>query len=174
MIECAAMQDRMPGAVRGEVAWTEAEAAHLATCADCALEWRIVQAGAGLRAGMVVAVDRIADHVSARLREAPPQHSAIRRLPWRGSIIGLLAAAASVVLILSAPRLERPRPGSASDTATVLALLPELQALDERQLETILQSLGPAAGDATPGVLPHLEDLTDGELEQLLHSEGGE
>lgn len=174
MIDCTTMRDRMPDAARGAVSWTEAEAAHLMSCADCALEWRIVRAGIGLYAGTVVATDRIAEAVTTRLRGAPPERSVIRRLPWRGGVIGLLAAAASVVLILSAPRLQRPRSGSANDTATALAILPELQALDEGQLERVLQSLGPTAADATPGVLPHLEDLTDSELELLLHSQGGE
>lgn len=174
MIDCAAMRDRMPEAARGTVSWTGAEVAHLATCADCALEWRIVRAGAQLHAGTAVAADRVAAAVMARLRAAPPERSVIRRLPWRGSVIGLLAAAASVVLILSAPRLQRPRAGNASDTATALAILPELQALDDGQLRSVLQSLGSTAADATPGVVPHLEDLTDSELQLLLHSQGGE
>ena len=171
MIDCAAMRDRMPEAARGTVSWTGAEVAHLATCADCALEWRIVRAGAQLHAGTAVAADRVAAAVMARLRATPAERSVIRRLPWRGSVIGLLAAAASVVLILSAPRLQRPR---ASDTATPLAILPELQALDDGQLRSVLQSLGSTAADATPGVVPHLEDLTDSELQLLLHSQGGE
>jgi hypothetical protein len=53
-------------------------------------------------------------------------------------------------------------------------MLPELQGLDETQLQSVLQSFGPTAGDATPGVVPHLEDLTDAELEELLRSEGGQ
>jgi hypothetical protein len=174
MIDCAAMQDRMPEVARKAASWTDAEAAHLASCHDCALEWRVVRAGVGLHADAVVAVDRIAEGVMTRLREEPSESIRIRQLPWRGSVIGLLAAAASMVLILSAPRLQRPQSGSASDTASALAILPELQGLDDSELESVLRSLGPTAGDATPGLVPHLEDLTDGELEQLLRSGGDE
>jgi hypothetical protein len=173
MIDCAAMRDRMPDAARGAVSWTEAEVAHLASCADCALEGHIVGAGIALEAGTVVAADRIAATVMARLRAVPTARSVIRCLPWRGGVIGLLAAAASVALIVSAPRLQRPLSGSAGETAMALAVLPELQALDESQLESVLQSLGPTAADATPGLLPHLEDLTDSELERLLHEQRG-
>jgi hypothetical protein len=172
MIDCAVIQDRMPELARGTVAWSEAETAHLARCIDCALEWRVVRAGAALHAGMTIDAERMARTVAERLRTERPERSVIRRIPWRGTVIGLFAAAASVVLILSAPQLQRPQSGSASDTAA-LAILPELQRLDEGQLERLLQSLGPSAGDATPGVLPHLEDLTDSELEQLLNSQGG-
>ena len=173
MIDCATMRDRIPDAARGVVSWTDGEADHLATCAGCALEWRIVRTGVSLGAGSVVDVERITAALLERMRAAPPESGAIRRLPWRGTASGLLAAAASIVLILSAPRLQRPRSGTGSDSAA-LAMLPELQGLDDGQLESILRLLGPAAGDATPGVLPHLEDLTDSELEQLLHTQGGE
>jgi hypothetical protein len=131
-----------------------------------------VRTGAGLQANRVIATDRIAELVTVGLRQPVSVSRPVRRLPWLGTVVGLLAAAASVVLILAAPRPQRPEPRAAGDTAA-LALLPELQALDERQLESILQSLGPTAADATPGVLPHLEDLTDSELEQLLRAEEG-
>lgn len=172
MTECETMRDRMPAVAHGAATWTHAESAHIAACAECAAAWRVVQAGVVLHADLAVDADRIADRVLALLREAPAEPIAVRRLPWRGAALGLLAAAASVVLVLSAPTL---RHGAAGvDTLNTIALLPELQSLDDRQLESILQSLGPVAGDAAPGLVPHLEDLTDNELEQLLRSGGGE
>lgn len=173
MIECEAMRERMPGMASGTVEWTDADAAHLAACTDCALEWRVLKATAALPARPVLDVERIAAEVTRRLREAPAEPVVVRRLPWRGAVIGLLAAAASVALILSAPQLKRQSPDGVGG-ATALAILPELQGLDDSELELLLQSLGPTASDAAPGLVPHLEDLTDRELEQLLHSKGGE
>ncbi len=174
MIDCAAMRDRMPDVALGAVAWTDAEAAHLATCADCALEWRIVRTGAGLHADMVVSADHLAAAVMTRLREAPPEPLPIRRIPWRGTVVGLIATAASVILVLGAPRLRAPGASGMSDSAT-LAVLPELQGLDDGELETVLKGLDSGPIDAVaPGQMPHLEDLTDAQLEQLLHSMGSE
>jgi hypothetical protein len=174
MIDCESIQDRMPDVAHGRAAWTETERAHLAHCADCVLEWRIVRAGMLLHEDTGIVAERVARSVSGRLREPDGSGRIIGRLPWRGAAIGLIAAAASVLLIVGVVHRDRSRPGVAGDTVVAVAMLPELQGLDESQLESVLRSLGPTAGDATPGVLPHLEDLTDSELEQLLRSEGGE
>lgn len=174
MSDCEPMQDRMPDVAHGRATWTETETAHLAQCADCALEWRIVRAGMLLDENPGVVADRVAQSVHRRLRNRGASGRIVGRLHWRGAGIGLIAAAASVVLVVGLMRHDRARPGVASDTVVAVAMLPELQGLDEGQLESVLRSLGPTAGDATPGVLPHLEDLTDGELEQLLRSEGGQ
>lgn len=173
MIDCSAMRDRMPDVAREVGQWSDAEAAHLAHCTDCAAEWAIVQDGVALHADLVVPTDRIAQAVLLRLRTERAVAPAIRRLPWRGSVIGLMAAAASVVLILYAPRAHRVARAELVDT-TIAAVLPELQGLNDSELEVVLQSLGPTAADAAPGLVPHLEDLTDTELEQLLHAKGAE
>lgn len=174
MTDCVSMRDRMPDVALGRDAWTAAESAHLDGCADCALEWRIVRAGTVLAGDTVVAPELIAQAVSNRLRSDAGSQLVIRRLPWRGGLIGLIAAAASVILVVNVIQHNGSRPRLARDTVAAVAMLPELQGLDEGQLEAVLRSLGPTAGDATPGVLPHLEDLTDSELEQLLRSEGGQ
>jgi len=174
MIECDAMQDRMPAVARGESVWTDGEAAHLASCAECSHEWRLVQGGVSLHAGAAIDADQIADHVLARLRAEPAVVPAIRRIPWRGGMIGLLAAAASVALVIWAPRRAPIGSGASSDTAQ-LAIAPELQGLDDRQLETVLKGLQPIPVEvAAPNDGLHLEDLTDAQLQQLLHSMGGE
>ena len=174
MIDCEAMRDRMPDVAHAKAAWTDTEVAHFAGCPDCALEWRIVRAGMLLDADTALVAERVAQSVAHRLRDGGESGRVIGRLSWRGSLIGLIAAAASVLLVIGVVQRDRSRPGVAGDTVVAMAMLPELQGLDEGQLESVLRSLGPTAGDATPGVLPHLEDLTDGELEQLLHSEGGQ
>lgn len=173
MIDCDAMRDRMPDVAHAKTAWTNTEAAHLATCADCALEWRIVRAGTLLDADIALEADRVAQSVALRLHDGGQSGGIVGRLPWRGGVIGLIAAAASVVLILGVVRRDHARPSAVGDTV-VMAVLPELLGLDVRQLQSVLQSLDPTAADATPGVLPHLEDLTDSELKQLLRSEGGQ
>ncbi len=45
---CQELSDKMPSVVRGELSWTDAEAHHLADCADCRAEWEVVSAGAAL------------------------------------------------------------------------------------------------------------------------------
>ncbi len=174
MTGCEAMRDRMPDVAHGTATWTEAEAAHLASCADCQLESRIVDAGMRLDAGVVVAPEGVFRTLIERLGVSAAESRAVRALPWRGGLVGLLAAAAAVVLVLGVFRRDREPLHVVGDTAAAVAMLPELQGLDETQLQSVLQSFGPTAGDATPGVVPHLEDLTDAELEELLRSEGGQ
>lgn len=174
MIECGKVEERMPDVARGRGSWSPEELSHLAACRDCAAEWRLVQAGATLHQGLVVDAQRASDGVLARLRAEAPRPSLIRRLPWRSGLIGLLAAAASIaIIIIGTPRHSPAAPGLA-DSAEALAILPELQGLDDSQLAAVLRSLGPVAGDAAPGLVPHLEDLTDAELEQMIQSRGNE
>lgn len=174
MIDCEAMRDRMPDVAHARARWTDPEASHLDACADCALEWRIVRAGIALEAGTAVVTDRVARSVTDRLRNAGPPPGVVGRIPWRGVVIGLIAAAACVALMFWVPLPDRAGRRPTGDSTIAAAMLPELQGLDEPQLRSVLQSLGPSPADATPGVLPHLGDLTDSELEQLLRSEGGQ
>ena len=173
MIACDAMRDRMPDVANGTGAWSEAEAAHLATCTECAQERRVVKAGVALHRDHLVATDRIAQTVVSRLRTETVAAREIRRLPWRGTVIGLLAAAASVLIVVYAPRSGASRGMERADTA-IAALLPDLQRLDDSQLATVLRSIEPAAADIPPIEAPHLDDLTNVQLERLLHAMGGE
>lgn len=174
MTDCLELSDRMPAVAHGRDQWSTADAAHLRGCGECAAEWRVVQAGAQLHAGLTVDATRAADAVAARLRAAPVERGIIGRIPWRGAMVGLVAAAASVAILLSTPSSAGRPPAGTIDSATAVAILPELQGLDDAQLEVMLHSLGPSAGDAAPGLVPHLEDLTDGELELLIQSQGAE
>ncbi len=174
MIECDVMQDRMPAVARGTSEWSDAEAAHLASCAECTSEWRVIQIGASLRSRVAVDEDRVANTVLTRLRSEPAAVVSVRRIPWRGGAIGLLAAAASLLLVFGAPRLNGPGAGGASDTA-FLAIAPDLTGLDDQQLETVLKGIEPGPTEVVaPNDGMHLEDLTDAQLEKLLHSMGGE
>lgn len=175
MIDCSALRDRMPEVAHGADAWTDAETAHLADCAGCLVEWRLVQQGRDLYADLHVDHGRV---TAALLREvaSDPEVAVIARLPWRAGAIGLLTAVAASILLLV--YLPQRRIGTelalVADTAT-LGVLPELQGLNESELQSMLRSITPApAGEITAGVVPNLDDLTDAELEQLLRSEGGE
>ena len=90
MTDCEAIQERMPRVARGLDAWSPAEAQHLVGCAECAAEWRLVQAGASLHATTAIDMNLITDRVTARLRTEPVAAAPIRRLPWRGGLIGVL------------------------------------------------------------------------------------
>ena len=78
-----------------------------------------------------------------------------------------------MLIIFHAPRPGSSRAEDPPDT-TVAALAPELQGMDDRQLNVVLQSLQPAAADNLPLMTAHLDDLTDAQLERLLHAMGGE
>jgi hypothetical protein len=164
----------MPEVARGDGAWDAAELAHLSSCASCGAEWQLVSTGVALGADLRIDGAAIANHVVERLRHEGDIERPVRRIPWRGGAIGLVAAAAAAILIIAISRTpDRPAGSVAAVAEAPVAILPELQNLTEQQLEVVQQSLGPSASDATPGLTPHLGDLTEGELEDLLHSEGG-
>ena len=85
-----------------------------------------------LHADTVVSADRIADAVLARLRETPPEPRAISRIPWRGTVVGLIAAAASVILVLGAPRLRAPGASGMSDSAYIRRVARNCRELERR------------------------------------------
>lgn len=172
MSVCESIRDRMPDVLHRTTDWSADEAAHLAACRACAGEWAIVARAATLHADLRVDADAVAARVLARLRATPRRtFRAPFRIPVRYTFASLLAAAAVLAIILL-PRGPRSPAMAVGDTAQV-AILPELDGLDSTQLAAVLRSLGPTVGDAAPGV-PHLGDLTEAELEQLLASERGE
>lgn len=168
MTICDTLRERMPDVALGRASWTEAERLHLAGCADCAREWRVVAAGSVLGQQTVVDVSAISERLLARLRDeaAAP---AVRRLPWRGAGIGigLLAAAASVAILIGGPAI-RFTAGTQKANVTSVALLPELERLTESQLESVLSELDLPDVSVSPMRLPRLGDLTETQLEQLL------
>ncbi|MGH7584563.1 MAG: hypothetical protein ACREL5_15220 [Gemmatimonadales bacterium] len=168
MSGCDSLRERMPDVVHGG-AWTEDEAAHLAGCPDCAEEWRLVRAGAALHAGLIVDADRVAGAVVARLRAVEPAEP--RRLPWRGALVGLAALAAGLLLVVSVPRRAPTEFAVAPDTGGIM-ILPELEALTQVELDSVAQSFQ-SAGSPGGALVPRLDQLTDGELAELLQSQGG-
>ena len=170
MTECESISDRMPDVFHHRDSWSDAERDHLVSCTQCALEWRVVAAGVVLRQALVVDSVAISERVQARLRGEHADPS-IRRLPWRGARvgIGLLAAAASIAILIRVPSARRGDEQPAM-SVTPVAVLPELERLTETQLEAVLSELDVPDVLVSPMRLPRLGDLSDSQLEQVLLS----
>lgn len=168
MTDCETIRDLMPDLAHGRGSWTEAERGHVAGCEDCGLEWRLVQAGAALHQDAVVNTAAIAERLRMRIADAP-REAPIARLPWRGGrlALGLLAAAASIALLIGVPGGRRP---IVAPPPAAVAVLPELDQLSESQLEAVLADLDVLDARVSPMRLPRLGDLTDTELEQVLRA----
>lgn len=159
------LSERIPDVARGDAQWTADEVAHLAACAECAAEWRVVRAFTA-SSPLAVDVDAVAEGVVARLRAEPAVVSIGSRRPWRRAVVGL-AAAASLALALAIWQ-----PWQASRDVAVAptrepTMLPELDALLEAELEVILAAIEPEPVEPL-GSVPRIGDLTDEELELLL------
>ena len=158
------LTDRMPDVLHGRDAWTEADHAHLGSCADCAGEWRVVRA---VRIPSVepLDTDALAAGVLQRLRESPVVLPLMRRRGVRLGLVGLAAAASIAVALLI--RHEPPTSTTAFVPSREATMLPELDALLDAELEQVLATVS-EDGDDPLGALPRLGDLTDEELETLL------
>lgn len=159
------LTERIPDVARGDAEWTAEEAAHLAGCAECAAEWRVVSAFA-TSVPLAIDVDAVAEGVVARLRAAPTVVSIGSRRPWRRLMVGL-AAAASVTLALVLWQPWQGSGGVAVAPTREPTMLPELDALFEAELEVILAAIEPEPVEPL-GSVPRIGDLTDEELELLL------
>jgi hypothetical protein len=164
MIECSELSGRMPDVVSGRSQWSPIEATHMAQCADCAAEWRIVRVGSALHAGLAIDTNRLAHGILARLR-AGGQVVSMPRLPWRNFALGL-AAAASVALAVWVPSRAHPAV-VVTLPARIGPLLPSLSnATDEQLVGISLASEGQLLA-GVPGTVPHLGGLTADDLEEL-------
>ena len=161
--------DRLAESVHGDTAWTTAEAAHLARCAECRLELDILGAARRLASRQLAGLDpaQVAPEVLHRLRD----DQALRKRR-RGQWLVGLAAAAAVILAVS---LGMPRGPSIPDDAglaaySTVSVLHELDGLSEPQLEEVLQSI-PQATEALDHVeMAPLSDLSASDLERVLRS----
>jgi anti-sigma factor RsiW len=188
MSTCTALSDRMPDVALGRSRWTEDEARHLASCADCRAEWALVAAASRLGASLPAPPDPAitGTRVLARLAVEPARARAGSRL-W---LAAGLAAAAAVALVVwmgrgwpgsgpppTPPVANRPAPVvQPADTpamavrppaAAIELPLPERDSLPAEALDSLLKVLDePLAragrDDATLG------DAGDQELERAL------
>ncbi len=169
MTPCEQVTERMVAVAHGAGAFTGEEAAHLAACPDCALEWRLVQAAGRLGGREAARVDpaRVSDAVLGELRAERRRHQWIRR----GALAGLAAAAALVLMVRTGGRAPTPGgelPGVA--TAGLYVPLAELESLDEGQLEAVLEGLEAPLTEGGAVAPPALGDLDDAQLERVLRS----
>lgn len=167
---CQSMQEQMPEVIRGRMPWRVAELEHLSVCADCQLEWQLIEAGAALHQDLQVDTVAISERLRARLAAEPVEASIVRPLRTRRlpAGLGLLAAAASIALIfgLRTTRVPVLPPSAPTEAAK---LLPELDNLSEAQLETVLSEVELSDDGSAPMRLPRLGDLTENQLEHLLN-----
>ena len=157
---CQELSDKMPSVVRGELSWTDAEARHLAGCADCRAEWEVVSAGAALADGVTIDADALAERVLLRLRTEP----VVKRFPAARWLAGIAAVAAAVLLFSKVITTAPLPPGPA---APLSPDVPGLHALGEEGLAELLESMAPQWTDTPTIDTPSLDDLDSQELEQV-------
>jgi hypothetical protein len=171
MIHCEAMSDRMVAVAHNRATWGPEESGHLASCADCAAEWRLVQTASSLGGAGVHHLDagEVGRTVLDRLSVARLRARRWRRVGWT---VGLAAAATIAALVWVGPRRG---PGLEGENPTIAAEnfeLPvtELYELDAGQLQAVLDQLDAPLGSATSPEAPALGDLKASELERVLRS----
>lgn len=167
MIRCGELTDRMPMVRRGSAAWTADEAAHLATCGECRLEWELVTAGAELGRVQAERLDAagIAHVVMSRL-VADHRRRRWVRAAWG---VGLAAAASLMLFIRPGDTPERPTEPVAQAVTPVIPLA-ELDGVEPVVLEQILATLDDDAADEGTLEAPGFSDLAPSELERLLRN----
>jgi hypothetical protein len=165
----------MPGVARGESAWNSEEADHLAACADCGAEWRLVRGAMRLgdSESWTADPDALTSAVLTRLRASRARQGHMRR--WRQAASGIAAAAVLVLLVWGLGRsTARPHGGSAvrelSDVEMVDAILPGLDSLSEGALDAVLDGLGgPSLESEIDWSPPDLESLDSTGLAMVLN-----
>jgi hypothetical protein len=145
----------MPAVAQGASRWSAVEAAHLTRCDDCLSEWKVVRRTAELGSTLPAPdVERIAAGVLTALRAPRPSRSA-RLVRWGVP----LALAAGLLLVLVRTRATTPN----EPAVVTLSLLPEVEALSDAELETVIQLI-PRAEPNLGGV----DSLSEDELNQML------
>jgi len=177
MTTCDALSDRMPAVAAGRAEWTDAEAAHLASCADCQAEWSLLQAARGLGRSVapMAAAEGVAADVLSRVR-ASRRADARRRRTQRALAWGGLAAAAALMLavLFRAPGPRAHTVATASDTAPPAAVafqlsLPELEDAAPAELQAVLDGLEAPLGESSTLENPG-DDVSGQDLERVLRA----
>jgi hypothetical protein len=177
MPTCSELSDRMPDVAHGPSGWTELEERHLAACADCRAEWRIVTAVARLGDSLPPPADPTL--VSRLLLERlGRERRLVRRRTRLWTAAGLAGAAVIVALWTGGRGVAGPGTGPDTSRAPALATapaegraelsLPEIDDLPADALDSILRVLDEPAARADAYELPGLGDPGDRELEQAL------
>ncbi|MGH7561279.1 MAG: hypothetical protein ACRENB_09685 [Gemmatimonadales bacterium] len=167
MTPCGTLSERMVDAAHGRYRWTPEESAHLAECAECGLEWRLVRGAIDLGRSDAVDVERVAGAVLRRMNQSPPAPVTVirRRALW----LAALPVAAALALVVGrnavGPGPDRSVPGLAQPAA----VLTELDDLSSTELQTVLDALDPTV-NTVGAESGRLGDLNAQELERILRS----
>lgn len=169
MNHCTRLSDRILLVARGKDDWSADEAHHLEICADCQADWRLVVSVRELAdsAGRwEPELDTITAAALARVRSDRAGRG--RALQLKGGAAGLAAAAVLIVAAVQfLPGTLKPEGGPDAVLATLP--VPGLEALDESQLEELLQALnGPLLGDEADIDPPQLGALDSTGLATVL------
>lgn len=163
-MNCQDLSDKMPAVLTGARSWSEAEAQHLAACADCRAEWTVVSSGATVASGATVNAEALAERVLLRLRTEP----VVKPFHARKWLTGVAAVAAAILVIARVMTTAPLPPGPAAPLTAELAVdIPGLHALGEDGLAEVLESMAPLWTDTPTIDTPSLDDLDPRELEQL-------
>jgi len=168
MTTCEQLSDRMPAVARGQIGWSAEEESHLATCAECRLEWELISAASGLGRDLTAALDphHVTERVLGRLRAE--RRSRRRRMGW--AVAGIATAAAVALVVWAGPLRPGPRIAAPAPVADVAEIpLPELDSLATPELEAVLHALDAPIGTSVEGVdSSGLDDLDTRELQHVL------
>jgi hypothetical protein len=165
MNDCERLSDRMPDVAAHRAGWTADEAAHLAGCAECLAEWRLVLAARSLdqRAPTVSNLSALPAVLKGRLA-ADRVHRVRERRAW--SAAGVAATAAAIVVMVmtgsEAGPVGAPPPVL---PAEALVPLPELEGLGTAQLDTLLRTIDRPFADKSTLDASTLGEYEDEELE---------
>jgi hypothetical protein len=175
----------MPAVAAGG-AWTPAEAAHLAACAECRTEWGLVERGANLGRSFTLerepdAIARaVLDRVAAAKRDDRRRERLARRVAGLAAAACIaLAAWATVHRSYRGPTDWDPGPvpvagvetASLPDSSAALRLdLAELDGMSAGELQELLDRMDPPLSTGHTVDPSRAGDLTQDELERLLRS----
>jgi anti-sigma factor RsiW len=164
MTICEQLSERMPAVALGQAAWSDAERAHLAACAECGAEWALVSGTS--RLGLDIAAGLDGHHITERVLGRLRIEGARARVRRVGLMLGGLAAAAALTLVVWPARRHT---GSVGPGVAVEMPLPELDSLGTPELQAVLDSLDTPLGTMVQGVdTGDLDDLNAPELQHVL------
>lgn len=165
MSECRLLSDRMPLVMSGRTTWTADEAAHLSACRSCKNEWELVRATSRLGAGMEQALDAVSTSRAVLQRMAQERVVRSRRRTW--SFVALAAAATITAVLWSSRPVTRPE-SPLPVVARLQIPLPELDALQPAELDSVLQTMDEPLVNGSTVEAPELGDLDVEELQSVL------
>lgn len=185
MTACERLSDRMAEVVAGGE-WSAAEVAHLAGCADCTAEWRIIRGTAALGAAFTLrrepaAIARaVLDRVAEAKRAERRRNGIVRRAAGTAAAASIVLAAwvtlhrphaAPTIPIANGRPVAVPGTVRAPDSAATLTLdIAELDGLSTAELKDLLDRMDVPLSTGRTVDPSRAGDLTHDELERVLRS----